>query len=54
MVCVLMKILSYARAKNKRKRLKAFKLISHFYWSFSSDNMAVKRLKGNQSKDAAS
>ena len=40
----LIKILSHSGAKNKTKRLKGFKFGTDFYWSFSNDNLAVKRL----------
>ena len=58
-LCVLTKILSHASAKKKRerererrkkkkKKKKALGFqISHFYWSFSGDIMAVKGLKGS-------
>jgi len=39
-----MKILLHADAKKRTKELKVF-LISHFYWLFSRDMMAVKGLK---------
>ena len=41
MLCAVMKVLSNARAKTKTKTLQWFN-ISHFYWSVSSDIMAVK------------
>ena len=44
MLCVLMKILSPARAKTEGKKTSVFQ-ISHFYWSVSSDIMAVKGLR---------
>ena len=43
MLCVLMKILSHASAKKEDKNDQGFQ-IWHFYWSFSSDIMAVKGL----------
>ena len=43
MLCVLIKVLSHANVKKKTNVL-GFK-ISHFYWSFSSDIIAVKGLK---------
>ena len=39
-----MKTLSHASTEEKTKRLEDFK-ISHIYWSFSSDNMALLGLK---------
>jgi len=38
-----MKIISHANAKKKTKRLKGFKFCI-FYWSFSSDTLAMKGL----------
>jgi len=43
MLCILMKILSHASAKKEDKNDQGFQ-IWHFYWSFSSDIMAVKGL----------
>ena len=43
MLCVLMEILLYARAKKKTKGFQ----MSHIYGSFSSDIMAVKGLTAN-------
>ena len=42
MLCVVMKVLSHASVKKGTKRLKVLFFISHIYWSFSSDIMAVK------------
>ena len=44
MLCASMKMLSHDSAKNKTETVKAEFLILHFYWSFSSDTMAVKGL----------
>ena len=44
MLYILTKVLSHASAKRKTERLQGFKMILHFYWSFSSHLMAVKGL----------
>ena len=48
MLCVLTEILSVLHIKRETKKkerlLKAFQ-ISHFYWSYSNDIVAVKGLK---------
>ena len=44
MLCVLMKILSHASAKKKRKRPTGFKFRVYIAGSFSIDIMAVKGL----------
>ena len=43
MLWVLMKAFLHASAAKKTKKVKRFQ-ISHFYWSFSSDFVAVKEL----------
>ena len=44
MPCVLIKILSHASAKKEENKKAEGLQISHFYWSFSRDNVAVKGL----------
>ena len=53
MLSVLIKIFSHASAKNKKKKAEGFQ-ISQFYWSFSSDNLAVKGLmRGDLARERA-
>ena len=49
MLCVLMKILSHDGAEKKYKNAEGFQ-ISHFYWLFSSDTMAVKGVNSDIQK----
>ena len=42
MLYILTKVLSHASAKRKTERLQGFKMILHFYWSFSSEKGLIR------------